>query len=104
MDTEQLEITTHHSWNITAPGTVILNLTNSGSGKVTLSAVECSGNPATYNIAWSDGTADDTIDPGEKTSITITRGSAFQAGVTYNFVVLTASGKRFGPYVATAPS
>ena len=103
MGTEQLQITGHHSWNV-AGGTVILNLTNSGSAKLTLSAVEVSGSPATFTVSWSSGTLDSIMDPGEKTAITVNKGSAFTAGVTYEIVVITASGKRFGPYLALAPS
>jgi len=97
MATEQLQITgVRYTSNVTA----VINVTNSGSAKLTLSAVEVSGNPKTFTISWHLGTvAVNTLDPGAKAALNVT--SSFTAGVSYEFVVITTSGKSFGPYIKT---
>ena len=99
MATEQLQITgVRYTGNTTA----VINVTNSGSAKLTLSSVEVNNNLTTSTVTWSSITpADNTLDPGEKAAINVTSSTTFSSGVSYEFVVITASGKSFGPYIKT---
>jgi len=101
MGTEQLQLTSVHYQSETI---AIINVTNGGSAKLTISGVEVSGNPATLKatLNWSSiGSTDLTLDPGEKAAIEVTSPSKFTPQVSYEFVVITASGKSFGPYTKT---
>jgi len=96
MGTEQLQIT---GVRYTSNTIAVINVTNGGSAKLTLSSVEVNNNPQPFTVTWSSGTQDNTMDPGEKSAITVTSSTAFSTGVQYEFVVITASGKSFGPYI-----
>jgi len=98
MATEQLQITGVH---YTTTTTAIVNVTNGGSAKLTLSSVEVNGNTTTFSVSWSSGALDNTMDPGQKSAINVTSLTSFSPGVSYEFVVITASGKSFGPYIKT---
>jgi len=104
MSTEQLALGLPHSW---ASATVVVNVTNTGSGKITLSGVEVSGNPGTFTISWRSGISVPTVltlDAGEKAAITITTitPASFTAGTTYDFAIITSSNKRYTT-TGTAP-
>jgi flagellin-like protein len=101
MATEQVSIT---GVRYTSASALIINVTNTGSAKVTINAVEISGNPAaSMSVSWSsdDTTSGNELNPGERAALTVTSSSTFTAGVSYEFVVITMGGNRFGPYVKT---
>jgi flagellin-like protein len=95
MATEQLDVGQPRAWTANM---VTINVTNTGSGKVTLSGVEVSGTPATFDITWRSGTQGlnlNTLDAGERAAINITYSSGFTAGTAYNFAIISSSNKRY---------
>jgi flagellin-like protein len=94
MATEQLDLGQPRAWT---GNTVTINVTNTGSGKITLSGAEVSGTPTTFTIQWRSGNATSyTLDAGEKAAIVITNPSGnFTAGTAYNFAIISSSNKRY---------
>jgi len=103
---EQLAVGNPWGWNLAA-GTVYVNVTNNGGSTVTLSAVRVGANPATFEVNYhsdsgTTGPTVNTLSPGEKAGLLVTRGSAFNAGVPYTITLVTSTNKEF-PTTGTPP-
>jgi hypothetical protein len=90
--TEQI-IYKSYTWG---PNDAYINLTvtNTGPSTLTIAKIQVDG-----NTVLSPNTV---LVKGNSTTYKITY--AFQNGVQYNFMVVTAKGNQFGPYTLTAPS
>jgi len=94
LKTEELTFTSY-TWG-TDNANITLVVQNTGSGALTISAVQVGGVEASsYTITPA------ALEPGDSSTIVITQ--AFTSGVKYEFAVVTAKGNAFGPYIKTAP-
>ncbi len=103
MATEQVKVT-HHTWEAAVPPDyIILNVTNTGTGKATITGAEVTGLTVTdFSEYWSSKTTlDGVLEPGERASYKVTAN--FDKGITYNLYIVTAAGNK-APYTAISPT
>ena len=100
MGTEQITFT-GYSW--ASPGTttvpyILITVKNTGAYDLSIAEVRVDGNTANHN-----GTFPYALVKGYSVTLNITKSSEYTRGTQYNFVIITAKGNQFGPYVQTAP-
>jgi flagellin-like protein len=98
--TEQVTFTAY-TWG--SPGTttvpyILITVKNTGATDLSISEVRVDGVAASHN-----GTFPYALTKGSSVTLNITRTGAYTRGTQYNFMVITAKGNQFGPYVQTAP-
>jgi flagellin-like protein len=94
MQTEEVTYTSY-SWGANNAN-ITLVVQNTGSGALTLSAVQVGG-----VAVDSPSITPAALEPGDSSTIVVTQ--AFTSGIKYEFTVITAKGNAFGPYIKTAP-
>jgi len=92
---------------------ITLTVENTGSGSSTIASVAVDGNPLATTNCTINGVAltPTTLTKGSTATIVITPSkpfpgqttTGFVSGIEYNFMVVTAKGNQFGPYVLPAP-
>jgi len=94
MKTEELK-TTNIVWG-TGNTNAVLTMKNTGTATLTVNQVKVNDGAATMSPLSV------TLNPGDQTTITVTRTGNFTSGTKYEFAFYTATGNRY-PYTATAP-
>lgn len=94
MKTEELKIT-NIVWG-TGNTNAVLTLKNSGTATLTINQVKVNDQTATMSPTSV------TLNPGDPTTLTVTRTGNFTSGTKYEFAFQTATGNKY-PYTATAP-
>ncbi|UCD96850.1 MAG: hypothetical protein JSV35_01985 [Candidatus Bathyarchaeota archaeon] len=104
MQTEELSFI-NYGWDTSGNCTYIsINVKNTGSQPLTITEVRVSD-----ALAYVSGESvlSETLNAGDAVTLTINLDAAgteeYTSGTKYEFVVITAKGNSFGPYIKTAP-
>ena len=98
MKTEELKVT-NISWGSVSGSTRVdatLKMKNSGTATLTINEVRVNDATAIMDPLTV------TLEPGQDTTITVTRTGNFTIGTKYEFAFLSATGNRY-PYTSVAP-
>jgi len=107
-NTEQITYT-GYSW--ASPGTttvsnITITIKNTGASDLSVAEWRVDGTSTGVTVKTTAGVAvtfPDVLTKGSSKSYVISIASSFQRGTQYSFMVITAKGNQFGPYVQTAP-
>jgi flagellin-like protein len=92
---ERIEITSAYATKSGTTFTINLKAKNTGSAAATITEIFINGKPISVAGATSSGLGNQTINPGDEISGTITLTTGYTSGQTVEIVLHTASGKDY---------